>query len=119
MPQRIDSRGLSLRGCLPSIEFGLDYGGLHAKSYTCAKFLDILGILNISDISGISNNTLIILIIILYIIIYIVISSLSRVIRIYIIFFTILSILISILKTNNLDDIFKYTLNLALNSRLR
>ena len=92
------------------------YGGLHAKSYTCAKFLDILGILNIS---GIPDNALIISTIMLYKTTYIVINSLSRVIRIYIIFFIILLILIFTLKTNNLDDIFKYTLSLTLNSRLR
>ena len=55
----------------------------------------------------------------LYITTYIAINSLSRIIRTYIIFFIILSILIFTLKTNNLDDVSRYTLNLALNSRLR
>ena len=80
---------------------------------TCAKSLGILGIL------GISGNTLIISTMMLYITTYIAIDSLSRIIRTYIIFFIILSILIFTLKTNNLDDISRYTLNLALNSRLR
>ena len=83
---------------------------------TCAKFLGILGILGIFGISG---NALIISTMMLHITTYIAIDSLSRVIRIYIIFFIILSILIFTLKTNNLDNIFKYTLNLSLNSRLR
>ena len=83
------------------------------SSITCAKFLNILDIL---DIPG---NTLIISTIILYITTYIAINSLSRIIRTYIIFFIILSILIFTLKTNNLDDISKYTLNLALNTYLK
>ena len=83
------------------------------SSILYAKSLDILGIL---DISG---NTLIISIIMLYITTYIAINSLSRIIRTYIIFFITLPILISTFKTNNLDDISRYTLNLALNSRLR
>ena len=51
----------------------------------------------------------------LYITTYIVINPLIRVIRTYITFLTILSIIILILKINNLDDIFKYTLNFTLN----
>ena len=68
---------------------------------------------------GISENTLIILIIMLYIITYILINSLIQVIRIYVIFYITLLILIFILKTNNLNNISKYTLNLSLNSYLR
>ena len=81
--------------------------------------LNPLVFLGILDISDISENALIISIMMLYITTYIAIDSLSRIIRTYIIFFITLSILIFTLKTNNLDDISRYTLNLALNSRLR
>ena len=93
--------------------------GCTQSSATCAKFLGILGILGIFGISNISNNIIIISTIMLHITTYIVIDPLSRVIRTYIRFFTTLSIVILILKTNNLDDISKHTLNLALNSHLR
>ena len=83
---------------------------------TCAKSLGILGILGISGISG---NALIISTMMLHITTYIAIDSLSRIIRTYITFFITLPILIFILKTNNLGDVSRHTLNSALNSRLR
>ena len=88
-------------------------GDPHTKSCTCAKFLGILGIF------GIFGNALIISIMMLHITTYILIDPLIRVIRTYITSYTILPILIFILKTNNLDKMPKYTLNLSLNSRLR
>ena len=101
-------RGLS--GLICSTE------GCTQSSATCAKFLGILGIFGIFGISG---NIIIISTMMLHITTYIVIDLLSRVIRTYITFFMALSILILTLKTNNLDDMSRYTLNLALNSRLR
>ena len=55
----------------------------------------------------------------LHITTYILIGPLSRVIRTYITSFTTLPILISTLKTNNLGDMPRHTLNPSLNSRLR
>ena len=55
----------------------------------------------------------------LHITTYILIGPLIRVIQTYITSYTILPILIFTLKTNNLGDMPRYTLNPSLNSRLR
>ena len=104
-----DKGGLTLRAGKGSVS---KYGGLHAKSYTCANSLAFLAFL-------IFLNTLIYSTMMLHITTYVLIGPLIRVIRTYITSFTTLSIFISTSKTNNLGDISRYTLNSTLNSRLR